>query len=104
MSRPSLLVARTGLSVQETLPYTGTGGVQLAPWVVDFVNRTLKPFMYTAYTVPVVGATSMIGSNWPDPLQAHSGVLWPKVAPPSALTRSEMYGVGQLPLHGLVTP
>ena len=43
----------------------------------------------------------MIGSNWPEPLHAHSGLPAPHVAPPSALMVSEMNGVGQLPGHGL---
>jgi hypothetical protein len=56
--------------------------------------------MYVAYTPPVPGATSMIGSNWPDPLHAQSG-LDVHVAPPFELIWSEMYGDGQFPLHGL---
>ena len=103
-SWPSSLVARTGLSFQDTLPYTGLGVDQVAPWSVDRVNRMLKPFMYTAYTVPFAGTTSMIGSNCPEPLHAHSGFAAPNVAPPSLLTRSEMWGVGQLPLQGFSTP
>ena len=43
----------------------------------------------------------MIGSNWPEPLQAHRGLSVAHVAPPSELIRSEMYGDGQLPPHGL---
>ena len=54
------------------------------------VNRMLKPFMYTAYTVPLLGTTSMIGSNWPEPLHAHSGFAAPHVAPPSRADRSEI--------------
>ena len=46
----------------------------------------------------------MIGSNWPEPLQAHRGRLALHVTPLSALMISAMYGVGQLPGHGLSVP
>ena len=46
----------------------------------------------------------MIGSNWPPPLHAHSGFDGPNVAPPSLLMRRAVYGVGQLPGHGLPPP
>ena len=39
----------------------------------------------------------MIGSNWPEPLHAHSGFVAAQLTPPSALIASAMYGVGQLP-------
>ena len=43
----------------------------------------------------------MIGSNWPDPLHAHSGFGAPHDTPPFWLIVSAMYGDGQLPEHGL---
>jgi hypothetical protein len=81
-----------------------TGADHEAPWSVDLTNTTLKPLMYTAYTSPVAGTTSMIGSNWPPPLQAHNGAPADQVAPPSALISMAMCGVGQLPGHGLSVP
>ena len=42
----------------------------------------------------------MIGSNWPEPLQAQSGFGSDQVAPPSALISSAIQGEGQLPGHG----
>jgi hypothetical protein len=47
-SLPLSLSAMIGLSVQETLPKVLTGAAQWAPWSTDFVNMTLKPFMYSA--------------------------------------------------------
>src|SRR5690242_18453748 len=44
----------------------------------------------------------MIGSNWPEPLHAHSGTALLQVAPLSVLRSMAMYGVGQLPGHGFV--
>ena len=42
----------------------------------------------------------MIGSNWPEPLQAQSGLAGANVAPPSELTSRAMNGLGQLPGQG----
>jgi hypothetical protein len=51
--------------------------------------------------LPLLGTTSTIGSNWPEPLQAQSGVGLPHVTPPSGLTSTAIHGLGQLPGHGL---
>jgi len=88
------------LSFQLTLPYVLTGFDHVWPWSVDLTKTTLNPLMYTAYTLPVLGTTSMIGSNWPPPLHGQSGFDAANVAPPSWLIRSAMYGVGQLPGQG----
>ena len=89
------------MSFHETWPYVGTGVDHVCPWFVDFVKTTLNPFMYSAYTGPVFGTTSMIGSNCPEPLQAHSGAPWLQVAPPSEEISSAIHGDGQLPGQGL---
>ena len=89
------------MSFQDTLPYVLTGVDQPVPWFDDLVNTTLKPFMYTAYTAPVFRTTSMIGSNWPEPLQAQSGLPASNVRPPSLLTWSAIQGDGQFPEQGL---
>src|SRR6185436_7993366 len=57
--------------------------------------------MYAAYTAPVFGTTSMIGSNWPDPLHAQRAFAALHVAPPLLLMLSAIHGVGQLPGQGL---
>ena len=67
---------------------------------MDFVKTTLKPFMYIAYTCPVLGTTSMIGSNCPDPLHAQSGLSALQVAPPSDEISSAIHGEGQPPEQG----
>ena len=43
MSLPEVLVAISGLSVHDTLPYTCTGAVHVAPWSSDLVNTAEKP-------------------------------------------------------------
>jgi len=42
----------------------------------------------------------MIGSNWPEPLQAQSAFGFDQVAPPSELISRAIHGEGQLPGHG----
>jgi hypothetical protein len=68
MSLPDALVATSGLSVHATFPKTRTGEDHVAPWSVDFVKTVVNPlwrspFMKTEYTAPVLGTTSMVGSN-----------------------------------------
>jgi hypothetical protein len=92
------------LSVQETLPYVATGGVQVWPWSEDFWKTTLNPFIHSTYTSPVSGTTSTIGSYCPSPLQGHSGTLSLHVCPLSLEIEIAMCGIGQLPGHGLASP
>src|SRR5215813_4440521 len=101
MSLPEALVAISGLSVQETFPYTFTGVDQVRPWSVDFVNAVEKPlwrspFRKAEYTAPVSGTTSIVGSYCAFvPRQTHSGTCAPKVVPPSVELVNEMNGEGQ---------
>ncbi|HZB79608.1 MAG TPA: hypothetical protein VE522_07175 [Actinomycetota bacterium] len=46
------------------------------------------------------GTTSMIGSNCPDPLHAHSGLPALHVTPPSEEISSAVNGDGQFPGQG----
>src|SRR4051794_2022554 len=96
-SLPSSLVARAGLSVQDTLPYVLTGLLHVLPWSMDFTKTVLNPFRNAAYTTPVSGTTSICGSYCHDPLQVHSGLALLQVLPPSVDRSSAMKSEGQWP-------
>src|SRR5436853_7557347 len=68
------------------------------------MNTVLYPFRYAAYTSPVPGTTSIIGSYCHEPLHAHSGVTVLHVLPLSVERIRPMNAEGQLPGQGFGPP
>src|SRR5438093_1990144 len=68
------------------------------------MKTVLNPFRYAAYTAPVSGTTSIIGSYCHEPLHAHSGVTLLHVRPLSVERSSPMIADGQFPGHGFGSP
>src|SRR5919201_36327 len=60
----------------------------------------LSALRKAAYTSPVSGTTSMVGSYWAfDPFAPHRGTCAPQLRPPSWETVRARYGLGQWELH-----
>ena len=83
-SCPSSLTVKAGLSFQGTLPLVDTGRDHVRPWSTDLENTVFQPSIQIAYTSPLSGTTSMMGSAYHgEPAQRHTGRAFDQVLPPS---------------------
>ena len=84
------------MSFQATWPFVETGRDQVRPWSSDLENTTFQVSIQIAYTAPVSGATSMIGSACQGvPAQRQTGRAFDQVLPPSRERSNIIAGSGQ---------